>query len=609
MIVKAQSEEEARLLVKKAYENLGNEFKLKVIEEPYSTLFGFIKRKGLYKIEVEKVQIETHENTHLQNWEKYHGYAEIINGKVKVTIPAGIRKYPSLKADDPNIDVFVNGEKIVGSIILTETDKIEIKPKTIDPVTRLEIDISDDGLQATLKIHKEKGKKFHVKDSIGENNLVIRSDFKEIEPEKATMDDCIRILNDSRIKLDIIDIEAVSKLIDSPDGGATVVALGKAPCDGVKAEIQYFFEESDYENEKPVQIGDVLAFKMRPALNAQNGISVTGELIHGNEPEEQSFSVGQGAVLLENDTKIVACADGTPRIIDGKVCVVPLLVITSEVDSNTGNIKFDGDVLIKGNVMDNMEVNAKGKIKILGSVYNCKVISDRDITVCGKVIGGKLVAGINMANHLISISVVEDSLGVINDIIKRVDIYIKKDIDMAARVIYSEQEAIKKYIKKIEKVLSEMDEDDKNTLFTMLCNIKNCLLEISELNTKNIDKLKVIYKKIVQYIDNMQSIYEARIELQYAQNSNIYSSGNITVIGDGSYQSNLIAKYNIIYKNPKSSVKGGMLIAGKKISAGKIGSEIGISTYCRILDKYGKVDGHYCNGTIINIHGNIRIFE
>ncbi|AHM58268.1 hypothetical protein EAL2_808p07650 (plasmid) [Peptoclostridium acidaminophilum DSM 3953] len=609
MIVKAQSEEEARLFVKNAYGRVDSEFRLKVVKEPYSNFLGFIKRKGLYKIEVEKVQIETQENTHLQNWEKYYGYAEIINGNVKVTIPGGIRKYPSLKADDPNIDVFVNGEKIVGSIILTENDKIELKPKVIDPVTRLEVDISDDGMEATLKIHKEKGKKFYIKDSAGENNLVICSDFEEIEAEKATIDHCIRILNDSRIKLDIIDIEAVNKLIDLPDGGSIVVARGKAPCDGINAEIQYFFEESDFENEKPVQIGDVLAFKLRPSLNAKNGISVTGELTHGNEPEEQSFSVGKGAVLLENDTKIVACTDGTPRIIDGKICVVPLLVIASDVDSNTGNIKFDGDLLIKGNVMDNMEVNAKGKIKTLGSVYNSKVISDRDITICGKVIGGKLVAGKNMANHLISVSVVEDSLVVINDIIKRVDLFIKKDISMAARVVYSEQEAILKYIKKIEKVLSEMDEDDKDTSFTMLCNIKNCLLEISELNTKNIDKLKVIYKKIVQYIDNMQSMYEARIELQYAQNSNIYSSGNITVIGDGSYQSNLIAKYNILYNNPKSSVKGGMLIAGKRICAGKIGSKIGMSTYCRILDKYGKVDGHYYNGTIINIHGNIRMFE
>ena len=73
------------------------------------------------------------------------------------------------------------------------------------------------------------------------------------------------------------------------------------------------------------------------------------------------------------------------------------------------------------------------------------------------------------------------------------------------------------------------------------------------------------------------------------------------ITGEGSYLSNLLAGRSIIYSNPTSSVKGGVLMAGQKIKAGVVGSYTGIKTYCTLLEKSGTINViRYYSGTIFN---------
>lgn len=93
------------------------------------------------------------------------------------------------------------------------------------------------------------------------------------------------------------------------------------------------------------------------------------------------------------------------------------------------------------------------------------------------------------------------------------------------------------------------------------------------------------------------------ITLRYCENSMIFASGSVIITGRGSYQSNIVAKNRIIFKDPTSVVLGGMLVAGKGIKAGIVGSSMGVSTYCKVVDANGKFDVVYCYpGTILNIN-------
>ncbi len=51
-------------------------------------------------------------------------------------------------------------------------------------------------------------------------------------------------------------------------------------------------------------------------------------------------------------------------------------------------------------------------------------------------------------------------------------------------------------------------------------------------------------------------------------------------------------------------------MAGKKIRAGTLGSSMGITTYCRVLDVNGTINAlHYYENTILNMNGNLSTIK
>lgn len=76
---------------------------------------------------------------------------------------------------------------------------------------------------------------------------------------------------------------------------------------------------------------------------------------------------------------------------------------------------------------------------------------------------------------------------------------------------------------------------------------------------------------------------------EYGQNSFIQANGNIVITEKGCYQTNLMAKNAMLFKKPSSVVRGGLLIAGKCIKMGIVGTPSGVSTSCRVTDEDGKI--------------------
>jgi uncharacterized protein (DUF342 family) len=149
-----------------------------------------------------------------------------------------------------------------------------------------------------------------------------------------------------------------------------------------------------------VEVGDVLAIKTTPAIPGKDGIAVTGEVIKAREGKDIPLKVGNGAVLLDNDTKVVAISQGRPVYKKGVISVIPALVISHDVDATTGNINFDGDVVVKGNISDNMKVSAGGDITIFGNVFHATLYAKGNIRVYGNITNSKITAGLNVFNYL-----------------------------------------------------------------------------------------------------------------------------------------------------------------------------------------------------------------
>ena len=66
---------------------------------------------------------------------------------------------------------------------------------------------------------------------------------------------------------------------------------------------------------------------------------------------------------------------------DGKVFVSDVYEVPADVDNSTGNIEYEGSVLIHGNVKTGFEVHASGDIIVEGVVEGAVLSSDNQIIV------------------------------------------------------------------------------------------------------------------------------------------------------------------------------------------------------------------------------------
>ncbi|TDT61927.1 DUF342 domain-containing protein [Fonticella tunisiensis] len=625
MLFTAFDIKEAIIKASEFYRCNENELKIHIIKQPYYRFWGIIKKEGIFRIELIQPKTQQKENKRIEN-----GTVEISSGKIKVTDPSPEGKYASIIADDPNIQVYINDKVVEGSAIVTEKDRIEFKAKTIAPSTKIKVDISGDKLKATLTIEKKPGKEYFVKDAGRQNSVHICSDFREIPAPKVTLYQCIEELLKAGVKIQYINVQAINDLINSPNGGSSVVAKGEAPIHGFNSKIKYLFNNSSYRNPDfdtdkqvdllshtiipTVSIGDVLAIKVMPAIPGRDGVAVTGEILKAHHGRDIPLKAGKGTVLLDNDMKIVAISSGRPVLHDGVVSVLPTLTISHDVDVRTGNVHFDGDIVIKGNIMDNIKVEAEGNIIVFGNINQAKVSSKGNIEVHGSIINSKVRAGASVINYLYVLPKMKQVQDIFKEMYTRVKMLQPSQYTeyQLKNIVIDAGRKIIKTTNDLTKLFDLLTDDDIEKVNNILREVKKLLLNTKMPVTKSFEQINTIATLINDYIEEIKGSYDrqANILFKYGQNSCIQANGNIDIIGQGSYQTDLIARNSIIFHKPSSIVRGGMLIAGKRIKMGIVGSPSGISTYCRVLDKDGKIDAaYYYDNTILNFNNNIKIMH
>jgi len=170
------------------------QLKVYVIKPPGKKMWGLVRTQGEYEIE----RINQTDNDFSKQQDQ-DGYIEIVSGEAKVTNTCQAGRYATIVTDDPQIDVYVNGEKVLGAAFVTSSDKIEFKSTVVEPITQIKARLSKDKMQAVLEITKTPGKEYFVKDAKHSNFVFIRSDYKEIQPPVPSMVQCLAELK--RLKL------------------------------------------------------------------------------------------------------------------------------------------------------------------------------------------------------------------------------------------------------------------------------------------------------------------------------------------------------------------------------------------------------------------------
>lgn len=173
-------------------------------------------------------------------------------------------------------------------------------------------------------------------------------------------------------------------------------ALGEREVEGKDASIEYHFNANpsrrpnlnedgsvdyhDLEIMNPIAKGDLLA-TLYPADLGQIGSDVFGHKLHPLPVKQLMLSYGRDIQLDEDRVHIYSDVDGYVRLNQGKVEVSKVYLVSGDVDTSTGDIKFPGSVHVKGSVRGGFRIECDGNIEVDGVVEDATLVSGGDIIV------------------------------------------------------------------------------------------------------------------------------------------------------------------------------------------------------------------------------------
>ena len=243
------------------------------------------------------------------------------------------------------------------------------------------------------------------------------TDPDEEERKKLTAEDLVAYLNNEGIVAGIID-ERINEVIDFIDSGVyeleVRVAEGKKPVDGADGRYEYLVPIAD-DKAKPkinedgsVDYYNSLSLAMvnenqvfaeyYPATAGEYGFNVYGDMIKPKKGKNLSPLRGSGFTSEDEDgiVRYRASMSGRIHFNDTKVVIDQVYIVKGDLDIMEGNIKFSGDVEVKGDVRSGLIIDAKGNVYIHGHMGASKIIAGKNVIVKRGIQGkdkGRIEAG------------------------------------------------------------------------------------------------------------------------------------------------------------------------------------------------------------------------
>lgn len=116
-----------------------------------------------------------------------------------------------------------------------------------------------------------------------------------------------------------------------------------------------------------VHAGDLICEITLPT-EGEDGIDVTNKTLKAKAGRSPQIPQGKNTALSEDGLQLLATMDGDLSFHNGAFHVERLLKIKESVDNSVGNLDYNGDIVIQGDVKGGFEVSATGDIIVRGMV-------------------------------------------------------------------------------------------------------------------------------------------------------------------------------------------------------------------------------------------------
>jgi uncharacterized protein (DUF342 family) len=514
-------------------------------------------------------------------------------------------KYP-LVSPGRGIKLYKNDELVEKTVVIDEDDVLHVELQDEMHEPSWELKLTDDKMEAILEVVPGMRIFRRLKDSPPSDYVQL-----EVEEKKVAIIMKTEPIMDKLKELGIIhgvDYAEIARACTSEEAGSFVIAKGIPPTPGKNG---YFIPLQELEIKKglkeredgtidyreiqefpSVQRGEIIGI-IHPPVPGIPGRTVNNEPVFPPEVHPLVVKEGRGVILVENGTKVLATEPGHPDIKQtgqlAIISVIPKLLISNDINLQTGNVHYDGDVEILGNVQDGMLVEVQENVLIRKNVHASKILAGNSIIIQHNIIASELTAGKgNLLKAEISqildefIEQMKRMTAAINQLASvsafKVTSFTRTGLGPLIKILCDGKfklfpSLIETLIDKIKSGTSTLGEEwikFKEQLESGFQTISSPLQSVEDL-------IKLI-KTAEQLNHSIQDSDNARhcfIKAGFAHNSKLYSSGDIFMLGEGTYNSKLHAGG---FVEVQGLVRGGEIYAAKGVKIKEAGAKGGICT-------------------------------
>lgn len=228
--------------------------------------------------------------------------------------------------------------------------------------------------------------------------------------------------------LEGIDQQAFDDFVVKAVGGQqqidVLLASGTPPVDGTDEYISFSTQSSASVNSvqeegSAVDMHIVQTFinvstndeigRIIPAGAGTPGRNIKGMPIPQQPGKPLHVKIGKNIHTEDNGTLLIAAATGRLCQSAGEISIEEEYVVNGDVNFRIGSINFKGVVEVRGDVLDNFDINATKGLTVAGNIGVCNIVSDGDIAFCGMdgQEKGSIVCGGTLRANFIHDAVVE----------------------------------------------------------------------------------------------------------------------------------------------------------------------------------------------------------
>lgn len=281
-----------------------------------------------------------------------------------------------------------------------QEEYVDNKPKNVDPTKFFTIEVSDDKMAAyltidTMSINLEELASYQIQD------YLTRS---ELDPD---------LIDYSAVNYVFSEINKIKKGQGTSTVIHTLVATGQNPEKGEDGWVKYHFPynrkvvikedgSADFRNiEKYVSVKkEQLLASVFHGMVGKPGRDVRGTSISPPPILRPKLTIGKNIRSEDREeftemaevklfSEYYSNTDGAIYATENSIAVSPELIIDTNVGLSTGNIKFDGSVVIKGTVEVGSKVECTGSLVVNENIESADIVVGGDLIVRGGVKTGQ----------------------------------------------------------------------------------------------------------------------------------------------------------------------------------------------------------------------------